>query len=125
MVNVFSAFAMVFLAEMGDKTQLFLVSLSSKFKIKSIIIGVAAAIAVLNAAAVAVGFLIGDAVDPTIVKFVAGAAFLAFESKTGEARGFVFTDVTLFFRHACPRHCRRRSERRDTRRKGRPRTQCP
>ena len=78
MVNVFSAFAMVFLAEMGDKTQLFLVSLSSKFKIKSIIIGVAAAIAVLNAAAVAVGFLIGDAIDPTIVKFVAGAAFLAF-----------------------------------------------
>ena len=57
MVNVFSAFAMVFLAEMGDKTQLFLVSLSSKFKIKSIIIGVAAAIAVLNAAAVAVGII--------------------------------------------------------------------
>lgn len=78
MLNIFSAFAMVFLAEMGDKTQLFLVSLSSKFKIKSIIIGVAAAIAVLNAAAVALGFLVGDAIDPTVIKFVAGAAFLVF-----------------------------------------------
>ena len=55
MVNVFTAFAMVFIAEMGDKTQLFLIGLSSKFKLKSIIIGVAAAIAVLNGAAVAEG----------------------------------------------------------------------
>ena len=51
MVYFFTAFSMVFLAEMGDKTQLFLVGLSSKFKLKSIIAGVAAAILVLNAAA--------------------------------------------------------------------------
>ena len=78
MVNVFTAFAMVFLAEMGDKTQLFLIGLSSKFKLKHIIIGVAAAIAVLNAAAVALGFLIGNVIDPTVIKIVAGVAFLAF-----------------------------------------------
>ena len=95
---------MVFLAEMGDKTQLFLVSLSSKFKIKSIIIGVAAAIAVLNAAAVALGFLIGDAIDPTVIKFVAGAAFLAFaytslfpkKDEEGNAKGSKGAVIAVF-----------------------------
>lgn len=82
MVNVFTAFAMVFIAEMGDKTQLFLIGLSTKYKLKSIIIGVAAAIAVLNGAAVAVGFFIGGKIDPTIIKFVAGVAFLAFAYTT-------------------------------------------
>ena len=78
MVFFFTAFSMVFLAEMGDKTQLFLVGLSSKFKLKSIIAGVAAAILVLNAAAVALGFLIGNMIDQAIIKCVAGAAFLVF-----------------------------------------------
>ncbi|MBR6916742.1 MAG: TMEM165/GDT1 family protein [Clostridia bacterium] len=78
MVNFFTAFAMVFIAEMGDKTQLFLIGLSSKFKLRDIIIGVAAATVVLNGAAVALGYLIGNAIDPSIIKCLAGAAFLAF-----------------------------------------------
>ncbi len=78
MSNFFAAFAVVFIAEMGDKTQLFLVGLTSKFKLKSIILGVVAAVAVLNGAAVALGYFVGGAVDPSAVKLAAGAAFLAF-----------------------------------------------
>lgn len=78
MVNIFTAFAMVFIAEMGDKTQLFLIGLSSKYKLRTIIAGVAAAIAVLNGGAVAIGYFIGGKIDPTYIKFIAGAAFLVF-----------------------------------------------
>lgn len=78
MASILSAFAMVFLAEMGDKTQLFLIGLSTKYKLRSIVFGVVAAVAVLNGAAVALGFLVGKQIDPSTVKIVAGAAFLGF-----------------------------------------------
>jgi len=78
MINIFTAFAMVFIAEMGDKTQLFLIGLASKFKIRNIVIGVAAAIAVLNGAAVALGFALGGHIDTSVIKCAAGVAFLAF-----------------------------------------------
>ena len=38
-----------FIAEMGDKTQLMLIALTPKYKLKDIIFGTAAAILVLNA----------------------------------------------------------------------------
>ena len=41
-----------FIAEMGDKTQLMLIALTSKYKLKDIILGTAAAILVLNGLAV-------------------------------------------------------------------------
>ena len=41
-----------FIAEMGDKTQLMLIALTSKYKLKDIIMGTAAAILVLNGLAV-------------------------------------------------------------------------
>ena len=47
-----------FIAEMGDKTQLMLVALTSRFKLRDIIIGTAAAILVLNGLAVLLGGLV-------------------------------------------------------------------
>ena len=82
MVQFFTSFAMVFIAEMGDKTQLFIIGLTSKFKLKSIMIGVVSAVVMLNVAAVAAGYFIGGAVDPSIIKIVAGVAFLGFAYTT-------------------------------------------
>ena len=82
MEKFFASFAVVFIAEMGDKTQLFLIGLTSKFKLRSIIIGVVAAVVILNGAAVAGGYLIGGAVDPSIIKVAAGVAFLGFAYTT-------------------------------------------
>jgi len=48
----------VFVAEMGDKTQLMLIAMSSKYKVRDIVIGTAAAILVLNAIAVVAGGLL-------------------------------------------------------------------
>ena len=47
----------MFIAEMGDKTQLLLVAMTSRFKLRDIILGSAAAILVLNGLAVGVGSL--------------------------------------------------------------------
>lgn len=67
-----------FIAEMGDKTQLMLVAMTSKFKLKDIIIGTAAAILVLNGIAVLAGGLVGALIPEWLIKFVAGAAFIYF-----------------------------------------------
>lgn len=67
-----------FIAEMGDKTQLMLVALTSKFKIRDIVLGTAAAILVLNGLAVIFGGLLGAFIPDWIIKLVAAAAFLFF-----------------------------------------------
>ena len=47
-----------FIAEMGDKTQLMLVAMTSKFKLKDILLGTGVAIIVLNGLAVLAGGLV-------------------------------------------------------------------
>ncbi len=73
-----SVLAMVFIAEMGDKTQFLMIAMASKYKIRDILIGVAAAILVLNALAIALGLLIGNVLPTAIINIVAGIAFLCF-----------------------------------------------
>ena len=52
MILFLKVFFTEFIAEMGDKTQLMLIALTSKYKLKDIILGTAAAILVLNGLAV-------------------------------------------------------------------------
>ena len=74
-------FAM-FIAEMGDKTQLMLVAMTSRYKLRDIIIGSALAILLLNGLAVGVGGLISRYVPIYIIKIIAGAAFFYFAYST-------------------------------------------
>jgi len=67
-----------FIAEMGDKTQLMLVALTSKYKVKDIILGTAVAVLVLNGLAVLAGGLVGSLVPDWLIKIVAAAAFIFF-----------------------------------------------
>ncbi len=68
----------VFIAEMGDKTQLMLLAMTSKYKVKDIILGTAFAIMVLNAIAVLAGGLISSFIPDWTIKIAAAAAFLYF-----------------------------------------------
>lgn len=67
-----------FIAEMGDKTQLMLVAMTSKFKLRDIILGTAVAVLVLNGIAVLAGGLVGELIPEWIIKMVAALAFLYF-----------------------------------------------
>lgn len=67
-----------FIAEMGDKTQLMLVALTSKYKLRDIILGTAVAILILNGMAVLAGGLVGSLIPDWIIKIIAALAFMYF-----------------------------------------------
>ena len=78
----FTVLLTFFVAEMGDKTQLMLFALTSKYKIRSIVIGTAAAISVLNAISVCAGGLLNAFLSSHlwIVKLIATLAFFYFSA---------------------------------------------
>lgn len=71
-----------FIAEMGDKTQLMLIALTSKYKLRDIILGTAAAILVLNGLAVLAGGLVSEFIPDWLIKTIAALAFLYFAAST-------------------------------------------
>ena len=71
-----------FIAEMGDKTQLMLVAMTSRFKLKDILLGTGVAILVLNGLAVLAGGIISTVVPTWLIRLIAGAAFLFFAVTT-------------------------------------------
>ena len=78
MILFLKVFFTEFIAEMGDKTQLMLIALTSKYKLKDIILGTAAAILVLNGLAV----LAGGLVPEWLIKNIAALVFLYFAAST-------------------------------------------
>lgn len=88
----FKVLSVVFLAELGDKTQLLLVAMSSRYKVPHILTGVGSAILLLNLLAVMLGLAAGEFLPITAIKLIAGIAFLGFaytflsESKSEAAR---------------------------------------
>ena len=82
MILFFQILFAMFIAEMGDKTQLMLVAMTSRFKLRDIIIGSALAILLLNGLAVGVGGFISEFVPIYIIKIIAGAAFFYFAYST-------------------------------------------
>ena len=71
-----------FIAEMGDKTQLMLIALTSKYKLRDIILGTATAILVLNGLAVLAGGLVSEFIHDWLIKTIAALAFLYFATST-------------------------------------------
>lgn len=71
-----------FIAEMGDKTQLMLIALTSKYKLRDIISGTAVAILVLNGLAVLAGGLVSQFIPGWLIKTIAALAFLYFAAST-------------------------------------------
>ena len=71
-----------FIAEMGDKTQLMLIALTSKYKLRDIISGTAVAILVLNGLAVLAGGLVSEFIPDWLIKTIAALAFLYFAAST-------------------------------------------
>ena len=78
MVIFLTVLATIFIAEMGDKTQLLLVAMAGRYKISHILTGTWLATIVLNLLAVGVGAALGNYLDMRIIKAVAGFAFFWF-----------------------------------------------
>lgn len=69
-------FSLVFVAEMGDKTQLLVMALAARHAWGSVLIGAASAFAVLGVIAVAVGQVLFRVVDPLWIKLAAAFLFM-------------------------------------------------
>lgn len=103
-----TTFGIIFLAELGDKTQLTAMALATRYPWKKVFIGIAVAFAVLNLGAVLVGKLLFAILPLFWIKLVSGVLFLFFgittfrggedhedgDGKRASARGPV---VTSFF----------------------------
>jgi Ca2+/H+ antiporter, TMEM165/GDT1 family len=74
-----SSFVMIFLAELGDKTQLSTFAFASRARSPlSVFLGASAALVLTSLMAVGLGELVGKLIPEKIVKVAAGVLFLGF-----------------------------------------------
>jgi putative Ca2+/H+ antiporter (TMEM165/GDT1 family) len=79
---VASTFGVVFLAELGDKTQLLALGFGARHRLRSVIIGLAIGFGAAGAIAAAVGGVLGATLPERPLAFAAGLLFLFFAVKT-------------------------------------------
>lgn len=84
------SFGVIFVAELGDKSQLMAMTLASRFRPVPILIGITIATAVVHAVSVGIGAAAGLALPADWITLVTGLAFLFFAAWT--VRGDELTD---------------------------------
>ena len=82
--------AVIFVAELGDKSQLMALTFATRYRAVTILAAITAATALVHLASVALGAVVGVALPTTLITVVAGLAFLGFAVWTW--RGDELTD---------------------------------
>jgi putative Ca2+/H+ antiporter (TMEM165/GDT1 family) len=77
-----SAFGLVFLAEVGDKTQLLAMGFGARYPMRTVMIGLALGFAAAGAVAAVVGGVLGAALPEKPIAIVGGILFLVFAVMT-------------------------------------------
>jgi putative Ca2+/H+ antiporter (TMEM165/GDT1 family) len=72
------SFAVIFVAELGDKSQLMAMTFATRYKFWTVLAGITVATAVVHLASVAIGVLVGVRLPITLINALAGLAFIAF-----------------------------------------------
>lgn len=94
MTGIFAAtalsFAVIFVAELGDKSQLMAMTFATRYRAMPVLIGITIATSVVHAVSVGVGFGLGSALPTGWISLIAGIAFLGFGAWT--LRGDRLTD---------------------------------
>jgi Ca2+/H+ antiporter, TMEM165/GDT1 family len=72
------SFGVIFVAELGDKSQLMALTFSARYRALTVLVGITIATAVVHAVSVLVGGLLGAAIPTRAINLVAGIAFLGF-----------------------------------------------
>lgn len=76
--------AVIFVAELGDKSQLMAMTFAARYRARDVLIGITVATAVVHLVSVGIGAVIGDqfADYQGVISIVAGVAFLGFAAWT-------------------------------------------
>jgi putative Ca2+/H+ antiporter (TMEM165/GDT1 family) len=72
------SFGVIFVAELGDKSQLMALTFATRFRALPVLLGITVATAVVHAVSVAVGYGLGAALPTGWIALVAALAFVAF-----------------------------------------------
>lgn len=110
MESLAASFLMIFIAEMGDKTQLMTMAFTTRFKASQVILAISVATILNNLIAVIAGSLLSGAFSLSIIKIAAYALFIIFglwtihgsgdKTEKDDKRVFInpfFTVAILFF----------------------------
>ena len=84
------SFVVIFVAELGDKSQLMAMTFATRFKPVPVLIGITIATAVVHAVSVGVGYGLGATLPTDWISLISGLAFLGFGAWT--LRGDTLTD---------------------------------
>ena len=76
------SFGIIFLAELGDKSQLMAMAFAARYPARTILIAITAATALVHLVSVLIGAAFGAALPTDTISIVAGLAFLAFAAWT-------------------------------------------
>ncbi len=76
------SFGVIFVAELGDKSQLMALTFSARYKALPVLIGITIATAVVHLFSVVVGAFLGASIPTTAINIAAGIAFLGFGAWT-------------------------------------------
>lgn len=83
MVNaVLLSFGVIFVAEMGDKSQLMALAFAARYKPIPVLVGISIATAVTHAISVGLGAAVGSRLPTNTISIIAGCAFLVFAAWT-------------------------------------------
>lgn len=70
--------AVIFVAELGDKSQLMALTFATRFKTTPVLIGITVATAIVHAVSVGIGAALGATIPTRPITFVAAIAFIGF-----------------------------------------------
>lgn len=76
------SFVVIFIAELGDKSQLMALAFATRYRPLPILVGITIATALVHAASVVVGAVLGASFPTATINVVAGVAFLGFAAWT-------------------------------------------
>jgi len=82
MTAFFVSFAVIFVAELGDKSQLMALTFATRYRAVPVLIGITVATALVHLVSVVVGAVIGAALPVRALNLLAGLAFLGFGAWT-------------------------------------------
>ncbi|MDD2431723.1 MAG: TMEM165/GDT1 family protein [Bacillota bacterium] len=74
--------SLIFAAEVGDKSQLLVLAMATKYPIVPLISGIISSIIVSQLIATSIGFLLGEAIPLNLINFLAGLLFIVIGIKT-------------------------------------------
>ena len=76
------SFAVIFVAELGDKSQLMALTFAARYRAIEVLIGITIATAVVHALSVVIGAVLGTALPTRWIQLVAGLSFFGFAAWT-------------------------------------------